>query len=219
MHPPSGLTGSTILLATLLSVGAACAQEVRPAGSPPHVHKLTVMNGSLPTVSYFVQRGSPHQQALYRSLQFTENELTLTEEVQRLRMAATARETAGSGQRGWFRPGLGYLGYGSDFYYPATDSALQLINLRQEIQTELAKAKSPAALQDRKAPQGQAQAVEMAMSALLQGRAFAAANRPMAMVPAFSSVSARLAGPPRLGPSMPYPSTALAGSGIRRGYR
>lgn len=215
MHPPSWLTGSPVLLVTLLSVGAAGAQEVRPGDPALHVHQLTITNGSVPTVAYFVQGGSPHQQALYRSLQFTENELTVVEEVQRLRMVASTGETAGWSPGCGLLPGFSYPGYGSDFGYPAAENALQLIGLREEIQTELAR---PPAPQGPKAPQGRAGAAEKTMRALLQGRAAAPPSSPGALVPAFPSVCARLAVRPRLGYLPPYASTAIAGGGIGRGY-
>ena len=53
---------------------------------------MTIYNGSVPTVSYSVQGGSPHLEALAASLQFTENELILTNELQQLRIGMVANE-------------------------------------------------------------------------------------------------------------------------------
>ena len=139
MRPPSLSAGSAILLATLLHAGTAGAQEFRPANSAPHFHKLTLINGGLPRVAYFVEGGSPHDRALARSLQFTENELKIVEEDQQLRMDALARA-----QRWGFPPAFGYSGYGYDPSSAPTNTALLLIRLQEEIQSAMAEARRPA---------------------------------------------------------------------------
>jgi len=71
MHPSSRF-GSRMaaLVAALVLVGTAGAQEARPAApaAVPQVHKMTIYNGPVPTVSYSVQGGSPHLEALAASL-------------------------------------------------------------------------------------------------------------------------------------------------------
>src|SRR5262245_10627514 len=91
MHPTSK---TAALVAALLLVGTAEAQEARaaPPAAVPQVQKMTIYNGPVPTVSYSVQGGSPHLQALSQALQFTENEINLTTELQKLRLGIVVNE-------------------------------------------------------------------------------------------------------------------------------
>jgi hypothetical protein len=117
---------------------------------------MTIYNGSVPTVSYSVQGGSPHLQALCQTLQFTENELTLTGELQKLRLGIVVNEQTLDRVRTSQQLGLGPIstpGYAACFAPPdsALKSALipglaqeatpamayELINLREQVQTEL----------------------------------------------------------------------------------
>jgi hypothetical protein len=159
MRPTSRFGSKTAaLVAALLLVGIARAQEARPAApaSVPQVHKLTIYNGSVPTVSYSVQGGSPHLQALYQTLQFTENELTLTRELQKLRLGIVANEQTLDTLRTAQQLGLGPI---STPGYPACNAppesalksalipglaleatpamAYELIHLWEQVQTEL----------------------------------------------------------------------------------
>ena len=159
MHPTSRFGSKTAALgAVLLLVGTAGAQEARPAApaAVPQVHKMTIYNGSVPTVSYSVQGGSPHLQALCQTLQFTENELNLTRELQKLRLGIVANEQTLDTLRTWQQLGLGPIstpGYAA-CCAPA-DSALkralipglareataatafELINIQEKLQTEI----------------------------------------------------------------------------------
>ena len=159
MHPPSRFGPKTAaLVAALLLVGTAGAQEARPAApaAVPQVHKMTIYNGSVPTVSYSVQGGSPHLEALCEKLQFTENELILTNELQKLRLGIVANEQTLDTLRTSQQLGLGPISTpGEAACYPPPDSTLkralipglareatpatafQLINLREQVQTEL----------------------------------------------------------------------------------
>src|SRR5262249_31584424 len=85
---------ATAFIATLLLVSAASAAEDKPAAPAaiPQIYKTTIMNGPVATVSYTVQNGSPHLQALAQSLQFTENELSVTNELQKLRLGMVVNE-------------------------------------------------------------------------------------------------------------------------------
>jgi hypothetical protein len=117
---------------------------------------MIIYNGPVPTVSYSVQGGSPHLQALYQTLQFTENEINLTRELQKLRLGIVANEQTLDTLRTWQQLGLGPIstpGYAA-CCAPA-DSALKralipglareatpatayaLINLWEQVQTEL----------------------------------------------------------------------------------
>jgi hypothetical protein len=155
MHPTSK---TAVLMAALLLLGTAGAQEARPAApaAVPQVRKMTIYNGSVPTVSYSVEGGSPHLQALSQALQFTENEVNLTTELQKLRLEIVANEQTLDNLRTSQALGLGPIstpGYAA-CYAPA-DSALkralipglaqeatpatayELINLWERLQTEV----------------------------------------------------------------------------------
>src|SRR5208283_5047339 len=117
--------------------------------------KMTIYNGPVPTVSYSVQGGSPHVQALVQTLQYTENEINLTGELQNLRRGIVANEQTLDNLRTWQQLGLAPINtpsYGASNAAP--DSALKralipglareatpatayaLINLREQVQTE-----------------------------------------------------------------------------------
>jgi hypothetical protein len=159
MHPSWRFGSKTAaLVAALLLVGTAGAQEPRPAApaAVPQVHKMTIYNGSVPMVSYSIQGGSPRLQALVQPLEFTDNELSLTRELQKLRLGIVVNEQTLDTVRTSQALGLGPIstpGYAA-CYAPA-DSALksalipglareatpamayELINLREQVQTEL----------------------------------------------------------------------------------
>jgi hypothetical protein len=166
MYPPSQIGSKTAaLVAALLLVGTAGAQEAKPAApaAVPQIQKLTIYNGSVPTVTYTVQGGSPHLQALYKTLQFTENEISLTNELQKLRLGIVANEQTLDRIRTSQQLGFGPIstpGYAGCYAptagcYAPTDSALkcalipglaqeatpamayELINLWERVQTEL----------------------------------------------------------------------------------
>ena len=159
MHPTLQVGSKTAALAAaLLLVGTGGAQEARPAApaAVPQVHKMTIFNGPVPTVSYSVQGGSPHLQALCQALQFTENEITLAKELQKLRLGVVANEQTLDTLRIWQQLGLGPIstpGYAACYAPPdsALKSALipglaqeatpavayELINLWERMQTEL----------------------------------------------------------------------------------
>jgi hypothetical protein len=163
MHPSSRFRSKlAAFVASLLLVGAlagsAAAQEAKPPApaAVPQVHKMTIYNGTTPTVTYSVEGVSPHLEALAQTLEFTENELTLTKELQKLRIGMVVNEQTLDSIRTSQALGLGPIstpGY-ADGCAP-TDSALkralipglareatpatafQLINLREQVQTQL----------------------------------------------------------------------------------
>jgi hypothetical protein len=159
MHPTSQFGSKTAALAAvLLLIGTAGAQETSPAApaAVPQVHKMTIYNGLVPTVRYFVQGGSPHLQALCQTLQFTENELTLTKELQKLRLGMVANEQTLDTLRTSQQLGLGPIStprYAACYAPPESvlkralipglaeeatpATAYELINLWEQVQTEL----------------------------------------------------------------------------------
>jgi hypothetical protein len=117
---------------------------------------MTIYNGLVPTVSYSVQGGSPHLEALYQTLQFTENEINLSTELQRLRLGIVVNEQTLDTVRTSQALGLGPIstpGYAACNAPPdstlkralipglsreATPAmAYELINLQEQIQTQI----------------------------------------------------------------------------------
>jgi hypothetical protein len=107
-------------------------------------------------VTYTVEGGSPHLQALYQTLQFTENELSLTGELQKLRLGIVVNEQTLDTVRTSQALGLGPIstpGYAAccapldstlkralipGISQEATPAmAFELINLREQLQTEI----------------------------------------------------------------------------------
>jgi hypothetical protein len=190
MHSPFKIGSKTVaLMAVLLLVGAAGAQEAKPAApaAAPQIHKMTINNGLTTTVSYTVEGGSPHLQALAQTLQFTENEINLTTELQKLRLGIVANEQTLARVQTSQLLGLGPIstpGYAG--CYPSSDSALkqalvpglareatpatafELINLQEQVQTaiqaEQRKAAAPAPGQPPAKPNAP-QAAPMGMAA------------------------------------------------------
>ncbi len=146
------------LVAALLLAGVADAQQAGPAApaAAPIVNKMTILNGSVPTVSYSVQNGSPHLEALAQTLQYTDNELNVATELQKLRLGIVKNEQTLDAARTSQQLGFGPISTPvSAACYTPPDSALkralipglaqeatpamayQLINLREQVQTEL----------------------------------------------------------------------------------
>ena len=174
MHPTSRFGSKTAaLVAALLLAGTAGAQEARPAApaAVPQVQKLTIYNGLVPTVNYSVEGGSPHLQALVQTMQFTENELNLTGELQKLRLEIVANEQTLDRVRTSQALGLGPIstpGYAARYAQHHSDlksalipglareatpaMAYELINLREQVQTELQAEQNKAAASVRGKP-------------------------------------------------------------------
>ena len=67
--------------------GPARAQELAPAGSGVTIDKVVIENGLAHTVKYFVTGGSARLQALVRRVEWAENELSVIEQLQLLKLA------------------------------------------------------------------------------------------------------------------------------------
>jgi hypothetical protein len=117
---------------------------------------MTIYNGAVPTVSYYVQGGSPRVEALAQTLQYTDNELNLTNELQKLRLGIVVNEQTVDAVRTSQALGFGPISTPASATCDApTDSALkralipglaqeatpamafELINLREQVQTQL----------------------------------------------------------------------------------
>jgi hypothetical protein len=219
MHPTSQFGSKTAaLVAALLLVGAAGAQEVRPAApaAVPQVQKLTLYNGLVPTVSYSVQGGSPHLQALSQALEFTENELNVTKQLQRLRLGIVVNEQTLDAVRTSQQLGLGPISTpGSAACYGPADSALkcalipglareatpamayELINLWEQLQTEVQaeQGKAAAAVRGEAPPRQKVQPV-------------APMGGPAAVPQPVAAAAGPVAPPPRIVQQLPVPTQA-----------
>jgi hypothetical protein len=72
--------------------GLARAQQIAPAGSGVTIDKVAVDNGLAHTVKYYVKGGSPRLQALVRRVEWTENELSVIEQLQLLKLDTVVNE-------------------------------------------------------------------------------------------------------------------------------
>jgi hypothetical protein len=202
--------------------GPASAEVIAPAGAGVSIHKTVVENGLAHTVKYYVTGGSPRLQALVRRVEWTENELTVVEQLQGLkldtvvnerRVAAvrTAQLTNPLYQPGFFPPSFA-TGYGGDgasplqralkgqLAYEATpQAALQLIGFLEQSQTELDAELKALPPQEKKAAQGPVDALRPRVAALAGGDIPPPPPQPIVPVP-------RLQG----GPPAPAPAGVKA---------
>ncbi|HLW65131.1 MAG TPA: hypothetical protein VKS79_07380 [Gemmataceae bacterium] len=79
------LTITMALLATLQFAAPSRADD-NAANKRPKVSKMTIDNAGTKTVYYSVTNGTPHLNALYRKLEFAENEVTIVQQLQMLRL-------------------------------------------------------------------------------------------------------------------------------------
>jgi len=178
-----------IITAIFAVCGPATAQELAPAGSGVSIHKMVIDNGRAHTVKYYVTGGSPQLQALVRRVEWTENELSVIEQLQGLKLdtvvserrivaARTAQLTTPYVPPGFFPPAVGTYsggdGRGSlqralnyQLAYEATPQmALQLIGFLEQAQTELDAQLKALTLKEQKAAQGAVDALRPRLAAL-----------------------------------------------------
>jgi hypothetical protein len=76
------------MLASVQIVTPSWADDVSGKSAPqtPVVSKMTVDNGGAKTVYYTVTNGTPRLNALYRKLEYAENEVTIVQQLQLLRL-------------------------------------------------------------------------------------------------------------------------------------
>src|SRR6266852_6328778 len=72
--------------------GPARAQQIAPPGSGVTIDKIVIDNGPAHTVKYFVKGGSPQLQALVRRVEWAENELSVIEQLQLLKLDTVVNE-------------------------------------------------------------------------------------------------------------------------------
>ena len=81
-----------ILTVIFAVCGPMRAEQIAPAGSRVTIDKLVIDNGPSHTVKYFVKGGSPRLQALVRRVEWTENELSVIEQLQLLKLDTVVNE-------------------------------------------------------------------------------------------------------------------------------
>jgi hypothetical protein len=211
------------ILSVIFAVcGPVWGQAIAPADTGVSIQKLVIDSGGAQTVKYFVNGGSPRLQSLVRRVEWAENELSVIEQLQRLKLDTVVNERRVAAFRtaqltnpypyvppGFFPPPVGtdngfdgasplQKALGRQLAYQATpQSALQMIGYLEQVQTELdveLKALSP---KEQKAAQGPMDALRPKLAALPRGDV--PAPRPQ---PAFSQP--RLQGGP--------PAKAAAGT-------
>jgi hypothetical protein len=185
--------------------GPARAQPIAPAGSGVTIDKVVVDNGPAHTVKYFVKGGSPRLQALVRRVEWAENELSVVEQLQLLKLDTVVNERRVAAFRTsqltnpYFPPGFIPLSISSDngcdwasplqraltgqLAYEATpQAALQLIEFLEKQQTELDAELKKLAPPEKKAAQGPIDALRSRVAALPHSDVPAPAVQPKAPV-------------------------------------
>jgi RNA binding activity-knot of a chromodomain len=202
--------------------GPARAQAIAPAGAGVKIDKVVIDNGGVHTVKYYVTGGSPQLQAMVRRVEWAENELSVIEQLQLLKLDTVVNERRVAAFRTeqltnpfyppGFLPPCVAPGYGGDaasplqralgrqLAYEATpESALQLIGFLENVQTELDAELKALPPQEQKAVQDPMDALRPKLAALPGGDV--PPPRPQPVVPGL-----RLQG----GPPAPAPAGAKA---------
>ena len=185
MLSPFRLAGIiTVLFAVC---GPAGTQEIAPPGSGVSVYKVAIDSGFSHSVKYYVKGGSPRLQALVRRVEWAENELTVVEQLQQLkldtvvnerRVAAfrTAQLTNPAYPPGFLPPPI-VTGHGGGsplqkaLHWQLADAAtpeaaMQLIGFLEQVQTELDAELKALPPQEKKAAQGPVDALRPRLAAL-----------------------------------------------------
>jgi hypothetical protein len=218
--------------------GPVPAQAIAPAGSGVTINKLYLDNGSAHTVKYFVQGGSPRLQALVRRVEWTENELSVVEQLQGLKLDTVVKERSAAQFRTaqlsnpYFPPGFvpppvatdnGWYGAsplqnaltGQLAYEATPQAAMQLIGFLEQQQTQLDAELKALPPQEQKAVQGPVDALRPRLAALPQP-AVPPPAQPQPVVPrpalAFSPVYPGPMGTtaPLTAPQVSFPGQAVA---------
>jgi hypothetical protein len=183
-----------IIIVIFAVCGPARAQQIAPAGSGVTIDKVVVDNGPAQTVKYFVKGGSPRLQALVRRVEWTENELSVVEQLQLLKLDTVVNERRVAAVRTaqltnpYFPPGFIPLTNGTNHGWDGASSlqraltgqlafeatpqaALQLIEFLEQQQTQLDVELKALAPQEKKAAQGPIDALRPRLAALARSDA------------------------------------------------
>jgi len=185
----SSLRFAGILTVILAVCGSATAQQIAPAGSGVTINKIAVDNGLAHTVKYFVTGGSPQLQAVVRRVEWAENELSVIEQLQLLKLDTVVNERSVAA----FRTAQLTNPYGSPGFIPVSfpidiggdgtrplqralecqlaseatpQAALQMIGFLEQMQTELDAQLKALPPEEKKAAQGPVDALRPRLDAL-----------------------------------------------------
>ena len=184
--------------------GPARAQELAPPGSDVSIHKIVIDGAFSHTVKYFVKGGSPRLQALVRRVEWAENELSVIEQLQLLKLDTVVNERRVAAFRTeqltnpYYPPGFipfpvapdnGGAGKSSlqkalqwQLASDATpQAALQLIGFLERLQTDLDAELKALTPKEKKAAQGPVDALRPRLAAL--SRRDVPPPRPQPVVP------------------------------------
>jgi hypothetical protein len=187
---------SSIRFAGIITVifavcGPARAQEIAPPGFGVSIRKVTLDNGLVHTVKYHVTGGSPRLQALVRRVEWVENELSVIEQLQMLKLESVVNERRVAAFRTaqltnpYFPPGFIPASIPTDggdadsFLQRALkeqladaatpEAALQLIGFMELVQTQLDAELKALPPQEQKEAQGPIDALRAREAALARG--------------------------------------------------
>ena len=186
---PPRLRFAGIITVILAICGSAMAQQIAPAGSGVTIDKVVIDNGVAHTVKYVVTGGSPQLQAVVRRVEWAENELSVIEQLQMLKLDTVVNERTIAAFRTaqltnpYFPPGVIPVsfpidngGYGESSLQRALgrqlaceatpEAALQMIGFLEQMQTELDAQLKALPPQEKKAVQGPVDALRPRMAAL-----------------------------------------------------
>jgi hypothetical protein len=213
----------TVIITIIFAVcSPAWAQQLAPAGSGVTINKTVIDNGLAHTVKYFVTGGSPQLQAMVRRVEWAENELSVIEQLQLLKLDTVVNERQIAAFRTaqltnpYYPPGfipisLG-TGIGSDaqswlqrdlsrqLACEATpEAALQMIGFLEQMQTQLDAQLKALPPEEKKAVQGPIDALRPRLDALPRVDAPAPPAQPAVPPPV----------PPVAPPQVKFPAPAI----------
>jgi RNA binding activity-knot of a chromodomain len=186
---PSQFRFAGIVTVIFAVCGPARAQELAPAGSGVTINKVVIENGLAHTVKYFVKGGSPQLQAMVRRVEWAENELGVIEQLQLLKLDTVVNERRVAAFRtaqltnpdyppGFLPVSIAPVNGGdSDSFLQRSlkrqlageatpESALQMIGLLEDLQTQLDAELKALPPQEKKAAQGPIDALRPRVAAL-----------------------------------------------------
>ena len=192
-----------IITVYVAACGPATAQPVAPAGSGVTIDKVVIDNGPARTVKYFVTGGSPRLHAMVRRVEWVENELTVIEQLQGLKLDTVVNERRVAAFRTaqltdpFCPPGFtpislaaDYGGHGGSSLQRALagqlaseatpEAALQLIGFLERLQTDLDAELKALPPQEQKAARGPLDALRPRMDALPRRNAAPPRPQPVA---------------------------------------
>jgi hypothetical protein len=218
--------------------GAARSQELAPPGSGVSIHKLVIDSPFGHTVKYTVKGGSPRLQALVRRVEWAENELSIIEQLQLLKLDTVVNDRHLAAFRTaqltnpYFPSGYGPHFYGVGGYdgktslqrafdrqlaFEATpQAALQMIGLLERVQTDLDAQLKALPPQEKKAAQGAVDDLRPRLAALSGTDVPSPKSQPG--VPG-RAPSPSPAGPEKMGPTGPAAAPAGATAAVEVEWR